>query len=298
MTTTVAQHWTKQVEAIRALPQDGPRVLLWDAHSEEAGHGPVAAGVLHAPAELNLDWLAFMLRDLLQSALGDDSIGVVVADQRDDGAGDAAAWRQRGVAEPNQPYRFCVHHGEEGGIEDVDWLCPSCYPDAETSPAAAVDDFDDEDQDDEPDPELLNELESLRGELDPEEDESEPDGYTAVLVPADETRPCTRVTLPHLDTGAYWSELGRHVGGSPNAAQYDRDALVYVEHDSARTSARNKRLTRYIWGHSEASAQNQTNPDNPSYWLHGDAVVIGADSRNDPLDVPRRIEAHFRINEP
>jgi hypothetical protein len=128
----------------------------------------------------------------------------------------------------------------------------------------------------------------------PDRGEAEPEGYAAVLVPADETRPCIRITLPRVETGAYWTELGRHVGGTPQPARYDRDALVYVEDQSAWTSAPNRRVTRYIWGHSEASAQHQTDPENPDYWLHGDAVIIGAGTDEDPADVPRRILTHFR----
>ena len=129
----------------------------------------------------------------------------------------------------------------------------------------------------------------------PDRGEAEPEGYLAVLVPADETRPCTRITLPHLSTGTYRAELGRYVGGSAQSGQYDRDAIVYVEGNSAFTSAPNRRVTRYIWGHSEAAARNQTDPDQPAYWLHGDAVITGAGTDQDPLDVPPRILTHFHV---
>lgn len=131
----------------------------------------------------------------------------------------------------------------------------------------------------------------------PGPDRAGPEGYLAVLVPADDTRPCTRITLPRLSTGAYRAELGRYVGGTAQSGQYDRDAIVYVESNSAEHMAPNRRLTRYIWGHSEAAARNQTDPDHPAYWLHGDAVITGAGTDQDPLDVPRRILTHFQVED-
>jgi hypothetical protein len=132
----------------------------------------------------------------------------------------------------------------------------------------------------------------------PDWDEPEPEGYAAVLVPADETRPCIRIVLPHLATGSYRDELDRHVGGSAESLQCDRDALVYVAEHSARDYAPNARVTRYVWGHSEAAAHNErADPDRPDYWLHGTVVIIGgAGPDAPPADVPRRLLAHFHVD--
>ncbi len=181
---SVARHWGGQVELIRQRDVDGARVLLWDAHSDQ-DHAPVAAGAIRMPARTGEDtgawwqaeseqWalrrLAFGIRDLLQEATGDRSICVTVADQHDDGAGDAAAWGRRGVAEANEPVWFCAHHGEEGNSWDDDEFCSGCHPDWVAGGLPQSDPKDDEDQDDEGvDPEVINELESLAREDDEEE---------------------------------------------------------------------------------------------------------------------------------
>jgi hypothetical protein len=184
----VAEYWAERVETIRGRREEGFRTLLFDATSDGGDKPvPVAAGAVELPESADawdLDRLAFGLRDLLQQAAADPTISVTVCDQDDDGAGDAAAWRRRGVAEAGQPFRYCVHHGEESAGIDPDWFCPQCHPDwpqnepgafipvigpddeAEADPElaaelaldAAGDDFDDEEREPYVDEELLNEL--------------------------------------------------------------------------------------------------------------------------------------------
>lgn len=113
----------------------------------------------------------------------------------------------------------------------------------------------------------------------------------AILVPADPARPCTRLALP----ADYWlDELGRHLGGIPVRAQYDRDLLLWSEDNAANEQPANPRATTYAFGHSEAAARNGLSPDaQPEYWLYGDIVVTGPDDADTPQDVPARAGAFF-----
>ncbi len=274
----------------REQPED--QVYMWEITSGDRDHAIIGAGLFPIAPGLKQQAVAERLRDLMVELSDDPSISVTVCPWDHDGGND---YSRVGIAEPDQDEEDPEVINELESIEREDQADEYEEP-SEEETAAEVGEIMRE---------SLAAAEDIRNYPDGtrvlpswDQDPPEPAGYTAVLVPADETRPCIRITLPHRATGDYWTELGRHVGGSPNACQYDRDALVYVENNSMRDSAPNRRLTRYIWGHSEASAQHQTDPENPDYHLHGDAVVIGADHDLDPVDVPRRIEAHFHADEP
>lgn len=149
----VAAHWAEQVEKVRSLDQDGIRVVLWDAESADQDHETVAAGILHLPdTGYSLERLAYALRDTLQEVIGDPSISVTTCERDDDGAGDAAAWARRGVAEfyVTSPYIADPWHDER-------------------------DPEDDEDQEDADyvDPEVINELESIERENRGDEDQDD-----------------------------------------------------------------------------------------------------------------------------
>jgi len=328
-------------QVIDGQEQPEDQVYMWEITSGERDHAIIGAGLFPIAPGLKQQAVAERLRDLMVELSDDPSISVTVCPWDHDGGSD---YSRVGIAEPDEDeedpevINELESIGREDDDEGPDTLTgevvtaeeraaaerkPKSFSDLTWSEPKSVSlrdlhGWQHEPEDEEPgEEEMAAEVgEIMRESLEAAEDiRNYPDGTrflprwdqdppepadycTAVLVPVDETRPCIRITLPHRATGDYWTELGRHVGGSPNACQYDRDALVYVENNSTRDSAPNRRLTRYIWGHSEASAHHQTDPENPDYYLHGDAVVIGADRDLDPVDVPRRIEAHFHVDEP
>jgi hypothetical protein len=112
-----------------------------------------------------------------------------------------------------------------------------------------------------------------------------------IVVPADDSQPCTAVAIP---AGDWPAALGRLVARPAERAVYDRDAALWLDDgNGAATRPANRRATRYAFGHSEAGRQHRTDPDNPPYWLYGTVVITGADEP--PGDVPIRLHAIFGV---
>ena len=101
-----------------------------------------------------------------------------------------------------------------------------------------------------------------------------------IVIPVDQAEP-PRVV--QLDQAGY-QHVKQLVGGAvADPGRYDRDAIIWVDGDGAnRGLPPNVRVTRYVFGHSQAAAQNRTDPDAPPYWLHGPAVITGGDYDTPP----------------
>jgi hypothetical protein len=109
----------------------------------------------------------------------------------------------------------------------------------------------------------------------------------ALLIPADPSRPVQEIEVSGRD------DLRQHVGGLPEATQYDLDSIIYIS-DTGRIDgqAMNTRATDYIRRESEAARQGKMIGIDPSYGLYGTAVVVGADERG-MRDVPDRLVTRF-----
>ena len=110
-----------------------------------------------------------------------------------------------------------------------------------------------------------------------------------IVVPADDSQPCTAVAIPDGDWPA---ALARIVGQPAERAVYDHDAAVWLDGNGAATLPANRRATRYAFGHSQAGRRHRTDADNPPYWLYGTVVVTGAGDEP-PADAPVRLHAIF-----
>jgi hypothetical protein len=88
-------------------------------------------------------------------------------------------------------------------------------------------------------------------------------------------------------------DLRQHVGGLPEATQYDRDSIIYIS-DTGRIDGHpmNTRATDYIRRESEAARQGKMIGIDPSYGLYGTAVVVGADEHG-LRDVSDRLVSRF-----
>lgn len=111
----------------------------------------------------------------------------------------------------------------------------------------------------------------------------------AIVIPADPAEPCSEIVTG--DPG--WHDTLRHlVGGLPEPARYDRDAVLWLSDDSAASQPVNSRATAYAFGHSEMAARNGTDPARPPYQLHGTIIVTGAVLGGQP---PSDAPARFRL---
>jgi hypothetical protein len=104
-----------------------------------------------------------------------------------------------------------------------------------------------------------------------------------IFIPADLTQPCE---VKELSDDSY-REIRELVGGAPDEARYDRDAVVYVHGNGAAEGLDpNERATRYAHTQSEAGQRHGYAIDTPlralPYLLYGDAVLIGSDEQNVP----------------
>jgi hypothetical protein len=111
-----------------------------------------------------------------------------------------------------------------------------------------------------------------------------------IVIPADDSQPCTAQALP--DDG-WRAALARLAGPVTDRAVYDRDAVVWVDGEGAGALPPNRRATAYVWGHSQAAAQHGTDPASPPYWLHGTVIITGEDSSGLPADAPARLHVIF-----
>lgn len=123
-------------------------------------------------------------------------------------------------------------------------------------------------------------------------DQAGQSAITALLVPADMSLPTQHVKVP---TGpgefSYLQELDRLLGGTAGRAQWDRNALVYTEEHAATQAAPNPRLTNYVLRYSEAA--EQFSESDPSYTVHGDAVIVGQTDDGQLAELPQRIVLIF-----
>jgi hypothetical protein len=92
----------------------------------------------------------------------------------------------------------------------------------------------------------------------------------ALLIPADPSRPVELIDISGRD------HLRTHVGGLPEATQYDYDAIMFVS-DTGRIDGQpiDMRATDYIRRDSEAARQGKMIGIDPSYGLYGEVVVVG-----------------------
>lgn len=114
----------------------------------------------------------------------------------------------------------------------------------------------------------------------------------AILIPCSPLQSCRQIELPD-DPDSQFTLLGEIIGGDPEEARYDRDAVVYLDENGvAKHRARNELLTRYALAQSEAARQRGMDPGTPvsalPYSLHGDAVLVGQDADGRLADVPDR----------
>jgi hypothetical protein len=112
-----------------------------------------------------------------------------------------------------------------------------------------------------------------------------------IVVPADDSQPCTTVAVPDRE---WHAGLARLAGPAPERAVYDRDAALWLDGDGAATQPPNRRATRYAFGESEAGRQHRTDPAHPPYWLYGTVLVTGAGDEL-PGDAPARLYAIFGL---
>jgi hypothetical protein len=109
----------------------------------------------------------------------------------------------------------------------------------------------------------------------------------ALLIPVEPSRPVQMIEVSGRD------DLRQHVGGLPEATQYDRDSIIYIS-DTGRIDGHpmNTRATDYIRRESEAARQGKMIGIDPSYGLYGTAVVVGADEHG-LRDVSDRLVSRF-----
>ena len=113
----------------------------------------------------------------------------------------------------------------------------------------------------------------------------------AILIPCSPLQSCRQIELP--DEPRHLGRLAELLGGDPEAAHYDANAVVYVdENGRAMSRARNELATRYALAQSEAARQRGVDPGTPMselpYFLYGDAVLVGRDADGNLTDVPAR----------
>lgn len=113
----------------------------------------------------------------------------------------------------------------------------------------------------------------------------------AIVIPCSPLQSCRVIDLqaaPH-----HLGRLAELLGGDPEAAYYDANAVVYVdENGSAMRRARNELATRYALAQSEAARQRGVDPGTLlsalPYCLYGDVVLVGRDDDGKLTDVPAR----------
>lgn len=82
---TALEDWRSRTELALGVDRDETRVFLWDARSTDRHYEPVGAGVLHLPADADVDAAAVKLREALARIMLDWSIDMRIAPRDHDG---------------------------------------------------------------------------------------------------------------------------------------------------------------------------------------------------------------------